>query len=182
MIAASTTEEGTAGATTSDMTLSSDDRCKNLNEALIAFLNRLGDGQFDVFCITPTDYPDALPTTWTEATNRRLLRDMDMNVEMYKFTPSGYVTALTLSGRSDEQQFREGLGNLCRVLKDSLEERTHFALIPFEELVKKSAVTKEFAHNALDADLIRHILGRIGAEWDGEDLVKVPHDFGLTPM
>jgi len=30
-----------------------------------------------------------------------------------------------------------------------------------------------FAANVLDADLILHILGKIGVAWDGEDLVKV---------
>ena len=46
----------------------------------------------------------------------------------------------------------------------------------------ESGVSEAFAYNALDADLIRHILGRIGAAWDGEHLVKVPNDFGLVPM
>jgi hypothetical protein len=68
------------------------------------------------------------------------------------------------------------------VLKDSLKDRTDFALIPFQELVTESGVSEEFACNALDADSIRHILGRIGPAWDGEDLVKVPDDFGLIPI
>jgi len=67
-------------------------------------------------------------------------------------------------------------------LKDSLKDLTDFSLIPFQELVRESAVSEEFAHNALDADLIRHILATIGAEWDGEHLVKVPNDFGLAPI
>lgn len=183
MIAASRTEEGeSTGAATSGMTLSADARRANLNEALIAFLNGLGDGQFGVFYITTADYPHVLPTTWTGLVNTRLLKDLNMNVEMYQFTPSGYIAALKLSGRSDEQQFREGLGNLCRVLKGSLKDRTDSALVPFQDLVKESGVSEAFAYNALDADLIRHILGRIGAHWDGEHLVRVPHDFGLPSM
>lgn len=164
------------------MTLSPDARRKNLNEALVRFLNALGAGQFSVLYIDPADYPDVLPTTWTKLTNRGLLKDMNMNVEMYQITPFGYITALKLSGRSDEQQFRKELGRLCKVLKDSLKGRTDFALIAFEDLVKQSGVSEAFAYNVLDADLIRHILGRIGAQWDGEHLVRVPHDFGLTPL
>jgi hypothetical protein len=164
------------------MTLSADARRANLNEALLAFLDKLGDGQFCWFYIIRTDYPDVLPTTWTELSNRGLLKDTDTNVETYQFTPRGYITALKLSGRSDEQQFREGLGNLCRVLKGCLKDRTgDFALIVFTNLVKESRVSEAFAQNALDADLIRHVLGRIGARWDGDQLVRVPHDFGLTP-
>ena len=67
-------------------------------------------------------------------------------------------------------------------MKHSLKGRSDFALIPFEDLVAESGVSEAFASNALDADLIHHILGRIGAEWDGEHLVKVPNDFGLAPI
>lgn len=164
------------------MTLSPDARRRNLEEALVSFLDALGDGWFCVFYISPSDFPNVLPTTWTELTKRGLLKDSDMNVEMYELTPLGYVTALRVSGRSDEQQFRERLGRLCKVLKDSLKGRTDFALVPFQELVAESGVSEVFASNSLDADLIRHILGRIGAAWDGEHLVKVPNDFGLAPL
>jgi len=65
-------------------------------------------------------------------------------------------------------------------LKDSLKRRYDFVLIPFQELGTESGVSEEFAYNALGADLIRHILGRIGPAWDGEHLVRVPNDFSLT--
>jgi hypothetical protein len=164
------------------MTLSTDDRRKNLNEALIAFINRLGDGWFSDFRITPTDYPDVLKTTWPELTNRSFLEDKNENVTSYQFTPRGYITALKLSGRSNEQQFREGLGKLCGVLKDCVKDRNNFDFIVFQELVRKSGVSEAFAHNALDADLIGNIFGIIGADWAGENLVKVPPNFGLTPL
>jgi hypothetical protein len=73
------------------MTLSVDDRRANLREALIAFLIALGDRQFDLFFIEPAKYPEVLPTTWVELTNRNWLKEMDMNIELYKFTPSGYA-------------------------------------------------------------------------------------------
>jgi len=84
-------------------------------------------------------------------------------------------------GRSDDPPFREKLSRLCNVLKDSLKGRTDFALIPFQELVTQSGVSEEFACNALDADLIGNMLGRIGATWEGKHFVKVPRDFGLAP-
>ena len=164
------------------MTLSSDARRRNLDEALVSFMDALGDGWFCVFYISPSDFPHVLPTTWTELTKRGLLKDRDMNVEMYELTLLGYVTALMISGRSDDPQFREKLGRLCKVLKDSLTGRTDFALIPFQQLVTESGVSEAFACNALDADLIRHILGRIGAAWNGEHLVRVPNNFGLAPI
>ena len=104
-----------------------------------------------------------------------------MNEVMYKFTPPGYVTALEVSGRSEKPEFREKLGRLCKVLKDSVKGRSDFAWVPFDTLVAESGVSTEFVYNSLDADLIRHVLGRIGAEWDGEHLVKVPIDFALPP-
>ena len=150
--------------------------------ALIAFLNRLGDQKWIGYYIDPKDFPDVLPTTWTELTNRNWLKDMNMNVEMYQFTSPGYVKALEISGRSEELHFREELGKICKVLNNSLKGRTDFALVVFQDLVKQAGVSEAFAHNAIDGDLIGHVLGRIGAQWDGEHLIRVPHDFGLTPI
>ena len=164
------------------MWLSPDARRKNLDAALITLLHRLGEGQFGAFFIQCSEYPDILPTTWMELEGKGLIRDLNMNFEMYQFTPFGYVTALKLSGRFAEQQFREDLRKLCQVLKDSLRGRSDFALVAFDDLVRQSGVSQAFAYNALDADLIRHLLGKIGAEWAGKVLVRVPHDFGLSPI
>lgn len=164
------------------MTLSPNERLNNLNEALIALLNHLGNNPFIAFFIEPMHYPDVFPTTWKELVDSVFIKDLGMNVRMYRFTRFGYIEALKQSGRSDQPQFREGLGNICRVLKYSLKGRTDFGHVVFQDLVRESGVSEAFAHNALDADLIRHILGRNGAEWDGEHLVRVPIDFGQTPL
>jgi len=161
------------------MTLSTDARRRNLDEALASFVAALGDGWFSPFYINPSQFPDVLDTTWPELVRRGLLKDANINEERYKVTPFGYVTALKVSRRSDDPEFRRKLGNICKVLKDSVKGRSDFALVPFDTLVADSGVSTEFAYNALDADLMRHVLGRIGAEWDGEHLVKVPIDFGF---
>jgi hypothetical protein len=164
------------------MTLSADARITNLNEALVAFLNALGEEQFSYFYIMRTDYPSVLDTTWTELTRRGWLKDANINLRCYQFTPFGYIQALKISKRSEEPQFRERLGSICKVLKGSLKGRADFEFIAFQDLVKESGVSAAFAQNVLDADLIWHVLGRMGAEWEGEHLVRVPHDFGLTPI
>jgi hypothetical protein len=161
------------------MTISDDARRANLNEALNAFLIRLGDRQFVQFDIVRADFPDILPTTWTDLTERRWLRDLETNREMYRLTPLGYVKALKVSDMSDTPRFREQLGNICKVLKDSLKGRTEFAFVIFQDLVKQSGVSEAFAYNAIDADLIVYVLKRVGAQWDGNHLLKVPHNFGM---
>jgi len=145
-------------------------------------MDALGDRWFRFFYISPSDFPNVLASTWTELTRRGWLEEEFLNFEMYRLTPLGYATALKISGRSDDPQFHEKLGRLCEVMKDTRKGRADFALIPFQELVAESGVSEAFAYNALDADLIRHILGRIGATWDGEHLVRVPNDFGLAPI
>lgn len=165
------------------MTLSVDDRRKNLKEALVTLLNALGDGKFATFWIDPNEFPNVLPTTWTELSNRYLLEDMNLNVPQYRFTPFGYVRALRVSGRADDNQFREDLGKICKVLKDSVKGRNEFAFFDLYELVKESGVSEAFAQNAIDADLITHVLDRVGARWEGDSfIIKVPHNFGLTPL
>ena len=80
---------------------------------------------------------------------------MNMNVEMNQFTPLGYVKALKASGWSEKPPFREQLGRLCKVLRDSLKARTDFALVSFQWLVEQSGVSEAFAYNAIDGYLIR---------------------------
>ena len=165
------------------MTLSVDDRRENLKEALVTLLNALGDGMFATFWIDPSTFPNVLPTTWTELTSRYWLKDMDWSPQAYQFTSLGYVKALRISGRADDTQFREDLGKICRVLKDSVKGRNTFAFVDFFELVRESSVSEAFARNAIDADLVGNVLGRVGAHWEGDSLViKVPHNFGLTPL
>ena len=109
------------------MTLSPDASRRNIEEALVSFIKALGEGWLSAFYIMRSDFPDVLPTTWTELTKSGLLKDMDMNVEAYQFTPFGYVKALKVSGRSDDPQFRGKLGDLCKVLKVSFKGRSDFA-------------------------------------------------------
>lgn len=148
----------------------------------MSFLGALGDGKFSFFFIDPNDYPTILATTWPELTTRYWIEDMDTSPQIYRFTPLGYVRALQLSGRSNERQFREDLGKLCKVLKGSLQDRSTPSFISFHNLVAESGVTEAFAQNALDADLIGEILGKTGAKWEGEHLVRVPANFGLGPL
>jgi len=165
------------------VTLSIDDRRANLRDALIAFLDALGDRQFHLSFIEPAKFPEVLPTTWVELTNRHWIEEVDENGALCKFTSFGYVMALRISGCADEAQFREDLGKLCKVLKDSLKGRTTESLIDLYAVVKESGLPEAFVKNAIDADLIGEILGRIGAEWLGDSyFIRVPPNFGLTPL
>jgi hypothetical protein len=151
-----------------------------MREALVAFLRALGESKFTFFLIDPTQCPDVLPTTWLELTNNGWIRDMDMTPQSYQFTAMGFVEALRVSGLSEEKQFRENLGRVCNVLKGRVKDRTTFSFIPFWDLVKESGLSEAFVQNAIDADLIRWVLGRIGAQWEGEHLIKIPRNFALT--
>jgi len=164
------------------MTLSIAARRKNMKEALVSLTNSLGETHFTDLTVIPSHYPDVLPTTWTEMTRHGLLEDEGMNFVAYRLTKYGYTRALHESGRWEDPELREQLGEMCKVLKGCLKDRTDFGLISFYDLVTASGVPEAFAQNALDADLIRHVLGRNGAKWDGDHTVRVPHDFGLAPM
>jgi hypothetical protein len=159
------------------MTLSLADRRANLHQALIQFLDALGDRMLCHFRIEPKDYPTVLKTTWLELTNRGWLHDMDTNPEMYELSAAGYVEALRLSRRGDKPEFREGLGRVCKVLKGFLKGRTDSQLVDFQTLVKEANVSEGFAFNAIEADLIGCALGRVGVRWEGELLIYVPCDF-----
>jgi hypothetical protein len=161
------------------LTMSSGDRRAYINQALAEFLNSLGDGMLCHFRIEPKDYPAVLKTTWLELTSRGWLHDMDMNPEMYELSAAGYVEALHLSGRCKKPEFLEALGRICMVLKGRMKDRADSQLIDFYTLVREANVSEGFAFNAIEADLIRCVIGKVGARWDGELLIEVPPDFGL---
>jgi hypothetical protein len=48
------------------VTLCSYARGRNLNAALVSFLDVLGDKRFSAFSISPFDYLNVLSTTWAE--------------------------------------------------------------------------------------------------------------------
>jgi len=118
--------------------LSADARRRNLDEALVSFMDALGDEWFCSLYISPAGFPNVLPTTWAELTSKGILQDRDLNDETYELTPFGYVMVLRVSGRSDERQFREKLGKFCKVLKGSLKRRHDIGRIAFQELVAES--------------------------------------------
>jgi hypothetical protein len=81
------------------ITSSSDAGRRNLNEALVSFIETMDDGRFSTSDIDPADYPDVLPTTWTRLTKRGLLKVGGMNGEQYELMPLGFLTALRISMR-----------------------------------------------------------------------------------
>ena len=92
---------------------------RNLNEALVSFIETTDDGRSSTSDIDPADYPDVLPTTWTQLTKSGLLKVGDVNDEKYELLPLGYLTALQLSMRSHAPQMSGKLGRIYRVRKDS---------------------------------------------------------------
>src|SRR5260370_29823679 len=105
------------------MTVSANDRTRNMDEALMAFLSAMGDLQFVAYDIDPARHPDVLATTWTELEKRGWLEDINANIPYFRFTPFGYARALKVTGRTDAPEFRERLGQLCGVLKDAVNRR-----------------------------------------------------------
>jgi hypothetical protein len=103
------------------ITSSSDAGRRNLNEALVSFLQSRDDGRSSTSNIDPADYPDVLPTTWSQLTKSGLLKVGDVNGEKYELLPLGYLTALQLSMRSHAPQTRGKLGRIYRVRKDSFQ-------------------------------------------------------------
>jgi hypothetical protein len=164
------------------MTLSPQARCENFDEALTAFLKALGDRPLRSLDISQSDYPSVCRTTWTELAEHGFLEDLNANAAMYRLTGPGYAEALKVSGRSDERWFQEDLGCLCKVLKDALCGRSEDEFIPLQVAATNSGLTEAFVENAIDADLIWEIFGKVGAHWSGEHLIRVPHNFGLPPM
>ena len=78
---------------------SSDAGRRNLNEALVRFIETMDDGRFSTSNIDPADYPDVLPATWTRLTKRGLLKVGGMKGEKYELMPLGFLTALRISSR-----------------------------------------------------------------------------------
>jgi hypothetical protein len=161
------------------MTLSAEGRRTNVNEALKAFLDGLAGGYFGTVYLERSNYPHVLNTSWTVIANEYLIEPIDDAEQFFRLAPAGYREALTLSGRDRDQQFRQDLGKLCEVLKKRVKGRDCGGVTMRLDLVQQSGLSEGFVCNALGADLIRHVLNRHGAEWDGDNLIRVPLDFGI---
>ena len=74
-----------------------DARRRNLNEALVSFIETMDDGRFSTSDIDPVDYPNVLLTTWMRLTKRGLLKVGGMKGEKYELMPLGFLTALKIS-------------------------------------------------------------------------------------
>lgn len=169
------------------MTLSADDRGTNHREALVAFLDRLGDQHLALFEIRKKDLPRVLKTTWVELMRKGFLVDESpLGTERLKLTCSGYVAALEVSGRSKEPGFLEDLRRLCAALKNCVKRRADleadFKIISLQCLVEGSGLSKAFALNAIDCELIERVFRQRGAKWTdckSRHFIKVPSDVGI---
>ena len=95
-------------------------------------------------------------------------------------TPSGFREVLCRVPISRGQSLKEQLGRLQASAKRHVEGRNQEAVVSFEELQKDSGLPEDFVFNAIECDLVGHILKTHGPAWLQSGVrVRIPLDLGI---
>lgn len=98
----------------------------------------------------------------------------------YTLTPSGFREGLRRVSISENQSLKEELGRLQAAAKKHVEGRNQEAVVSFEGLQKECGLSEEFVFNAIECDLVGHILKTHGPAWLQHGFsVRIPLDLGL---
>jgi transcriptional regulator with XRE-family HTH domain len=166
------------------MTLSANDRHKNMDVALRLMLDYVGDeGSEHVFIESNTAaFAAVLPTTWQELLRRELVRPSS---RYYLLTGEGWLKAMGLAGRLDDE-FDGKISKLCAFLKQKVKGRLEKGLVELSEIARSTGLSKGWVFNAIDSRVLARRYNMIEAYWlPGDQMknyVEIPPDFGMKRL
>lgn len=167
------------------MTLSTEARRQNLDEAILLLIGNLGNRSiFEVFIEERVLDDRILPSTWDELKRRYLVRETNCR-SIYTLSGPGWIVGLRLRNEFDTDELSAKTGRLCAALKDRVKSRKFNAVVRADQLAVDSGIEVAFIRNAIESDLIGQLFHVIGADWVHQyrgTLVSIPRDFGLEPL
>jgi hypothetical protein len=166
------------------MTISNQHQTDNIDDALRAILEIIGDDEhLDVlFQREDLRLRNVMETTWEHLEATGSLNPLGM---WLRLTPSGWVGALRAARSLDNPKMKEKLGKLCAAMKRRCEEGgvRHLASTTIQQLSEETGFSEAWIFNVVDSHLIRVSFQQVDCEWEPDDDNKnhivIPARFGL---
>ena len=172
------------------MTISTDDRLKNLQTALVVMKDKLGDRATyrEVFDSEAEAFEEIYPTTWKDLEERGLVKGVPAwkGSTLYQLTGLGWLRAISSNGEIETPEFEQKLGRLSAALKARVKGRHQEAAATIDELAQETALPEDWIYNIVDSEYWRHWRHRAGPIFDSVDQLKnyvvIPIDFDMEPF
>jgi hypothetical protein len=165
------------------VSLSIEERQKEMARALQLILERLGDRKINAFSLDPTEPPfsDIHQTTWIELQEMNYVRPL-LKSSRFSLTGSGWLRALQHSGATRNRSFDRDSETLLASIKRQVKGGHGARIVMLKALARDSGLSESWIYNALESDLLEAHYGRKGATWahgfEGS-MIHVPRTFGL---
>ena len=164
------------------MSRSEQEQIENLELALSLVLRAVGSNPIRQYLLRPdnANYKDIHQTTWLDLRELGYLKAAAIG-NFCVLSPSGWVAALERTGTIADPTFKDGLGKLCRYLKDTVKGRYQPALVYVNVIANAIGLPDGIISNIIDAKLIELWLGRTGVDWASgfeTKMIAVPITFG----
>jgi hypothetical protein len=169
-----------------NVSISKENREKNLRLALELMLHRLRDRAIDTAFLNPAEAPFAdqvLRTTWEELIRNGCTESIHDG--QYRLTAKGWLTALQSSDAASSSDFQKRLGRVLAAMKAYVKGRQESAVISLQDLSTQSGEAEGFIFNIVESKASSTGNERTGAKWfqDAKGrLVEIPVDFNLEPV
>ena len=163
------------------MSLSAQERSEECKKTLCSILASLHDGPIDETLIDPNygEFATVHPTTWDELLRNGWIERLDA-VGKYRFTGTGWLGALRLTGQLLVPDFETKIGKALSALKACVKGRGSAALVPLNQIAQDAGLSEGFVFNIIESKLVEEHHGRTGAKWqDRGRLIFVPRDFNI---
>jgi len=169
------------------MTLSKEERWKNLEESILLLMDNLHGESFLARFIDDWAVDSRiLATTWKLLKDRGLVRQTGNAQRYYTLSGYGWITGLKLLDKFDTPEMRGKTGKLCAALKDKVKGRQFEQVAHVQEIAIAAGLDQDFVRDAIESNLIGELFGIQGAEWHSYDgrgaFILIPVDFGQEPL
>jgi hypothetical protein len=165
------------------VSLSIDERQKDMARALQLVLEQLGDEKIQVFSFDPANRPFSVitPTTWRDLEESNYVR-LQTDSNRLRLTGSGWLRALQHSGATRNRSFDRDSEKLLASIRKQVKGRHAARMIPIKALARESGLSENWIYNAIESKLFEVHYGRKGGTWvhgfEGR-MVYVPGTFGM---
>lgn len=169
------------------MTLSREERLKNIDLAIRTLIGELGEGSIigNAFRRPGPEYADILETTWDDMQELGWIQTETRfggNVAFW-MTGAGWIEGMKRTGQMDT--IRAMLPRLSIAAKNRIKGRQEDGCAHVAELAQESGLSREFVENAIESRLLEvEFPGKkMELPWAGpgtyKQVIRIPRSFGM---